>query len=42
MKKRIILLTFILLLCGCSYDKYEMPKDAYINTNDLEVKVYSS
>lgn len=42
MKKRIILLTFILLLCGCSYDKYEMPKDAYINTNDLEVKVYSN
>lgn len=41
MKKRIIMLSLILLLCGCSYDKYEMPKDAYINTNDLEVKVYS-
>ncbi|MBR4830275.1 MAG: hypothetical protein IKZ96_00710 [Bacilli bacterium] len=42
MKKRIIMLTFIFLLCGCSYDKYEMPKDAYINTNEMEYKVYSN
>ena len=41
MKKRIILVLFTLLLCGCSYDKYEMPKDAFINTNEKEYKVYS-
>lgn len=41
MKKRIIFILGILLLAGCSYDKYEMPKDAYINTNELEAKVYS-
>ena len=42
MKKRIILVLFTLLLCGCSYDKYEMPKDAFINTNEKEYKVYST
>ncbi|MBR2603773.1 MAG: hypothetical protein IKE10_01935 [Bacilli bacterium] len=42
MKKRIILLMGVFLLCACSYDKYEMPKDAYINTNEVEAKVYSS
>jgi GH25 family lysozyme M1 (1,4-beta-N-acetylmuramidase) len=41
MKKKIILVLFTLLLCGCSYDKYEMPKDAFINTNEKEYKVYS-
>lgn len=41
MKKRIILVLFTFLLCACSYDKYEMPKDAFINTNDKEYKVYS-
>lgn len=41
MKKRIIFLLSIFLLCACSYDKYEMPKDVYINTNDKEYKVYS-
>ena len=42
MKKRIILVLSIFLLCACSYDKYEMPKDAYIETNEKEYKVYSN
>lgn len=41
MKKRIILIMFTLLLCACSYNKYEMPKDAFINTIEKEYKVYS-
>ena len=42
MKKKIILVMFTFLLCACSYNKYEMPKDAYINTLNKEYKVYST
>ena len=41
MKKTIIIILFTFILCACSYDKYEMPKDVYINTNEMEYKVYS-
>ena len=42
MKKRLLFIPLVFLLCACSYDKYEMPKDAYINTNEKEIKVNSS
>ncbi len=41
MKKRLLFIPLVFLLCACSYDKYEMPKDAYINTNEKEIKVNS-
>ena len=41
MKKIIIIILFTFIICACSYDKYEMPKDVYINTNEMEYKVYS-
>lgn len=41
MKKKMILLLITLgLLTGCGYDKYEMPKDAYINLNDNNYLVF--
>ena len=39
--KKIILVIFILLLCGCSYDPYKMPKNAIINTNDKTYEIYT-
>ena len=41
MKKKLLFIPLVFLLCACSYDKYEMPKDAFINTNEKEYKVYS-
>lgn len=41
MKKRYLIIgLLILLLSGCGYDEYEMPKDAYININDKTYEVY--
>ena len=40
--KKIFLLIFIILLCGCSYDPYDMPKNAFIKTNDKTYEVYST
>ena len=42
MKKKLLFIPLVFLLCACSYDKYEMPKDAFINTNEKEYKVYST
>ena len=39
--KRVIILIFILLISGCSYDEYEMPKDAYIKLNENRFEVYN-
>ena len=39
--KKIILILLIVLLCGCSYDPYDMPKGASIKTNDKTYEVYS-
>lgn len=40
--KKIVLVLLIILLCGCSYDPYKMPKNAYINTNDKTYEVYTT
>lgn len=40
--KKIILIIIVIFLCGCSYDPYKMPKNAYIKTNDKTYEVYSS
>lgn len=41
MKKKIILLLITSgLLTGCGYDKYEMPKDAYINVKENSYLVF--
>jgi len=41
MKKKIMLLLITTsLLTGCGYDKYEMPKDAYINLNKNSYLVF--
>lgn len=40
--KKILVVAFILLLTACSYDPYEMPKDAYIKTNDITYEVYDT
>ena len=39
--KKILIVLLIIFLCGCSYDPYEMPKNAYIKTNDKTYEVYS-
>ncbi|MBQ9024569.1 MAG: glycoside hydrolase family 25 [Bacilli bacterium] len=39
--KKIISILLILFICGCSYDPYKMPKDAYIKTNDKTYEIYS-
>ena len=39
--KKILIVLLIIFLCGCSYDPYEMPKKAYIKTNDKTYEVYS-
>lgn len=39
-KKMILMLTTATLLTGCGYDKYEMPKDAYINLNNNDYLVF--
>ncbi len=38
--KRVLLILLILLLCGCSYDEYKMPKKVFINTIDKVYEVY--
>ena len=40
--KKVLLVLLIVILCGCSYDPYEMPKDAYIKTKDVSYEVYSN
>ena len=40
--KKIVLIIIVMFLCGCSYDPYNMPKNAYIKTNDKTYEVYSS
>ncbi len=39
-KKLILLLITSSLLTGCGYDKYEMPKDAYINLNENSYLIF--
>lgn len=39
--KKICILLLILILCGCSYDEYEMPKDVLLNTNKKTFEVYT-
>ena len=29
-----------MILCGCTYDEYQMPKNAFININDKTYEVY--
>lgn len=38
--KIIIILITALLLSGCGYDEYEMPKDAYINVSEEKILVF--
>ena len=40
--KKILILIFIFLLCGCSYDEYKMPKDAYINVENKTFDIYDT
>lgn len=40
MKRKILFIFLLILITGCSYDPYEMPKDAYINSNDVTYEVY--
>ena len=38
--KKILTIFLIFLLCGCSYDPYKMPKNAYIKTNNKTFEIY--
>lgn len=40
--KKLLIVMFIFLLCGCSYDEYKMPKDAYIETEEKTFDVYDT
>lgn len=42
MKRKIIFIFLLILLTSCGYDPYEMPKDAYINSNDVTYEVYDT
>ena len=42
MKKKIIILIVLFILCGCSfYDEYEMPKEVTLKTINSKFEVYS-
>lgn len=41
-KKIILMLITAILLTGCGYDKYEMPKDAYINLKENSYLVFET
>ncbi len=38
--KRFLLFTICILLTGCAYDQYEMPKEAYLETKELRIPVF--
>lgn len=40
--KKILLLVLLLLLMGCSYDPYKMPKKVYINLNENSFNIYEN
>ena len=39
--KKIIIVLLVLILCGCSYDPYEMPKDVILKVKNDDINVYS-
>ena len=40
--KKLLVIFSILFLTACSYDEYKMPKDAYIDTNDITYEIYDT